>query len=160
MAVIVREMPPSGTFEAEHRGFFQPETEAHVGVIIQGSVDTTGLLKGNEWDQVVETYQVRLLVGPLWQHVHNVVPKVTVDRFQSSNPDQDDFMTWGVQNLGWDTVGELGPNNDELRIRLMFDVKIQGENAEIARLGYFLMASGRRLGEGGINEPGPVKKQG
>ena len=160
MAVIIREMPPSGNFEAEHRGFFQPETEAHVGVIVQGSVDTTDILKGNESDQHIETYDVRLLVGPLWQNVENVVPKVTIDRFHSSNPDQDDFMTWGVQNLTWDTIGELGPSNDELRIRLNFLVKIQGEYAQIKRLGYYLLASGRRLGVGGLNTPGPVKEQG
>jgi hypothetical protein len=158
MAIIFE--PQTSEFEAEHRGFFQPETEAHVGVIVQGSVKTRDHLNGNEDDNTVETYDVRLLVGPLWQHVGNVVPKVTIDGFDSTSPDEDDFMQWEVRNLSWDTVGELGPNNDELRIRLRFNVDIQGEHAQIVRLGYYLLASGRRLGQGGLNEPGPVKSQG
>ena len=157
MAIIV-EMPPSGDFEPEHRGLYQPETEAHVGVIVQGSVVTE--LDGNENDQVVESYDVRMLVGPLWQDVQSVVPKVTIDGFHSSNPDQDNFMRWTILNLTWDTVGEFGPNQNELRIRLKFRVNVQGEHAQVQRLGYYLLASGRRLGEGGLTEPDPVKQQG
>lgn len=160
MPPIIVEMPPSGTFDAEHRGFFQPETEAHVGVIIQGNVDTRDVIKGDEWDQVIQSYDIRMLVGPYWTQIENVVPKVTIDGFDSKNPDQDDFMRWEVLGLRWDSIGEQGPNNDELRIRLRFRVDVQGEHARIVRLGYFLMASGRRLGVGGINEPGPVFPQG
>jgi hypothetical protein len=152
--------PQANKFEAEHRGLYQPETESHVGVIVQGCVDTGGNLIGNEDDSVSETYDVRLLVGPFWQGVSNVVPKVTIDGFYSSNPDEDDYMRWEVQNLSWDTVGEFGPNQDELRIRLKFQVVVQGENAQIVRLGYYLLAQGRRLGAGGLNAPGPVKQQG
>lgn len=159
MTTIV-ELPPAGEFEAEHRGLYQPETESHVGVIVQGSVKTLDLLKGNESDNVVETYDVRLLVGPFWQDVASVVPKVTIDGFDSTNPDEDDFMQWEIRNLSWDTLGEFGPNQNELRIRLKFQVDIQGEHAQIQRLGYYLLASGRRLGVGGLNEPGPVKQQG
>ncbi len=158
MAIIFE--PEASAFEAEHRGLFQPETEAHVGVIVQGSVDTLGHLKGNEDDQVVEAYDVRLLVGPFWRDVRNAVPKVTIDGFRSTSPDEDDFMWWEVKNLSWDTVGEFGPNQDELRIRLKFQVWIQGEHAQIVRLGYHLLASGRQLGEGGLGQPGPVKEQG
>ena len=152
--------PPASEFEPEHRGLYQPETEAHVGVIVQGSVKTFPNLKGNADDNVEESYDVRLLVGPFWKHVNSVVPKVTIDGFYSSNPDEDDFMEWEVRNLSWDTVGEFGPNNDELRIRLKFTVNIMGEHAQIIRLGYYLLAAGRELGEGKLDEPGPVKKQG
>jgi hypothetical protein len=158
MAIIFE--PPASEFEPEHRGLYQPETEAHVGVIVQGSVNTFNNLKGDERDFVVETYDVRLLVGPFWKHVNSVVPKVTIDGFNSTSPDEDNFMQWEVRNLTWDTVGEFGPNQDELRIRLKFKVGIQGEHAQIIRLGYYLLASGRGLGEGGLDEPGPVKKQG
>lgn len=158
MAILFE--PPASAFEAEHRGLYQPEPGAHVGVIIQGSVGTKGHLKGNEWDQVVEAYDVRLLVGPFWEDVRSVVPKVTIDGFDSTNPDEDDFMQWEVSGLSWDTVGEFGPSQNELRIRLKFRVDIQGEYAQIVRLGYYLLASGRGLGVGGINAPGPVKQQG
>ena len=152
--------PQANDFEAEHRGFYQPETEAHVGVIVQGNVGTLTLLMGNEDDALPKVYDVRLLVGPFWQDVRSVVPKVTINGFYSTNPDQDDFMRWGVTNLSWDTVGEFGPNQNELRIRLKFQVVIQGEHAQIEQLGYYLLASGRRLGQGGLDTPGPVKKQG
>lgn len=158
--MITIEMPPAGEFEGEHRGLYQPETEAHVGVIVQGSVNTRDVLEGNEHDHTVESYNVRMLVGPFWRDVQSVVPKVTIDGFDSTSPDEDDFMQWEVQNLTWDTIGEFGPNQNELRIRLKFRVDVQGEHAQVIRLGYFLMASGRRLGEGGLNTPGPVKQQG
>jgi hypothetical protein len=158
MAIILE--PPPSAFEAEHRGFFQPETESYVGVVVQGSVDTADSLKGNEHDHAVETYDVRLLVGPFWKDVRNVVPKVTIDGFDSTSPDEDDFMQWGTSALSWDTVGEQGPNQDELRIRLKFRVDVQGEHAQVVRLGYYLLASGRKLGTGGLNQPGPVKSQG
>lgn len=157
---MIVEMPPVGTFEAEHRALYQPETEAHVGVIVQGSVHVAGVLEGNEDDSFEAIYDVRMMVGPLWRHVASVVPKVTIDGFRSTNPDQDDIMDWRVRNLTWDTVGELGPSNDELQIRLKFQVFVQGEHAQIVQLGYFLLASGRLLGEGGLNVPGPVKPQG
>ena len=152
--------PAASAFEAEHRGLYQPETEAHVGVIVQGSVDTHAKLIGNDDDGVIETYDVRLLVGPFWQDVKTVVPKVTIDGFKSTNPDEDDFMQWEIMNLTWDTVGEFGPNQNELRIRLNFQVFVRGAHSQIVRFGYYLLASGRRLGEGGLSEPGPVKQQG
>lgn len=158
--MTIIELPPVGDFEAEYRGLYQPEMEAHVGVIVQGSVGTHDIFKGDEQDNFMKDYDVRLLVGPFWQNVHSVVPKVTIDGFHSSNPDEDDFMHWEVRRLTWDTVGEFGPNQNELRIRLKFRVSIMGEHARIYRLGYYLLASGRRLGVGGLNQPGPVKPQG
>ena len=47
-----------------------------------------------------------------------------------------------------------------LRIRLKFDVIVQGEHANVWALGYYVMASGRMRGPGGINDPEPVKPQG
>jgi hypothetical protein len=47
-----------------------------------------------------------------------------------------------------------------LRIRLKFFVDVQGEHAQVFSLGYYFLASGRRLGVDGMNSPGPVKKQG
>jgi hypothetical protein len=88
------------------------------------------------------------------------VPKVTIDGFFSTSPDEDDYMRWRIKNLTWDTQGEFGPSQDELRIRLKFTVDVQGEHAMVTQLGYYLLASGRRLGVGGISEPGPVKPQG
>ena len=51
---------------------------------------------------------VRMLVGPFWRDVRSVVPKVTIDGFYSTNPDQDDYMRWKVRDLTWDTGGEFG----------------------------------------------------
>lgn len=159
MNPIIIEMPPQGVFDAEHRGFFQPEIEDHVGVIVQGSVDTRDILKGDDSDQVIVSHDIRMVVGPFWRQISTVVPKVTVDGFDSTNPDQDDFMRWEITSLRWMKDGPLGPN-DEDRIKLMFRVNVQGEHAQVIRLGYFLMASGRALGVEGIDEPGPVIDQG
>ena len=38
MAIII-ELSPAGTFEAELRGPYQPDKDAHVGVVVHGSVD-------------------------------------------------------------------------------------------------------------------------
>jgi len=161
MAIIENTVElPELAFEAEHRAIFQPEFDAHDGAIVQGTVGTPGIFKGADDDDDIALYHVRMLVGPFWKDVQSVVPKVTIDGFFSSNPDQDDNMRWTVQGLEWDTVGEFGPNNDELRIRLKFDVLVQGEHANVWALGYYLMASGRRFGSGGLNTPGPVKEQG
>jgi hypothetical protein len=152
--------PPAGDFEAEYRGRYQPEPTSHVGVIVQGSVGLTSALHGDDDDDTQKSHDVRLLVGPFWQNVENVVPKVTIDGFFSTSPDEDDYMRWRVRDLTWDTQGEFGPNQDELRIRLKFTVDVQGEHAMVTQLGYYLLAGGRRLGVGGISEPGPVKPQG
>ena len=152
--------PNPGDYEAEYRGLYQPVPDAHQGAIVQGSVSFVGSLKGDEDDSLEKIYDVRLMVGPYWRDVQSVVPKVTIDGFRSINPDEDDIMDWRIRNLHWDTVGELGPNQDELRIRLRFEVFVQGEHAQVVTIGYFLLASGRRLGAGGLNQPGPVKQQG
>lgn len=152
--------PPASDFEPEHRGLYRPLPEAHIGAIVQGSVAFAGVLVGDEDDSFEKIYEVRLLVGPFWRDVQNVVPKVTVDGFRNNNADEDDIADWRIRNLSWDTVGEFGPSQDESRIRLRFEVFVQGEHSQVINLGYYLMASGRRLGEGGLSEPGPVKRQG
>lgn len=152
--------PDAGSFEPEHRGLYGTDPAAHIGVIVQGSVfPPNGTFKGAAGDEFA-VYEVHLLVGPFWRHVQSVVPSVTVNGFYSSNPDQDDFMRWHVDHLRWDTEGELGSSQDELRIRLKFHLGVQGEHAEITRIGYYLMASGRRLGVDGLGVPGPIHPQG
>jgi hypothetical protein len=100
--------PPADSFEAEHRGRYQPVPTSHVGVIVQGSTGFGGYMLGNDDDSEFDTYDVRMLVGPFWRDVRSVVPKVTVDGFYSTNPDQDDYMRWKVRDLTWDTGGEFG----------------------------------------------------
>jgi hypothetical protein len=89
-----------------------------------------------------------------------VVPKVTIDGFRNTNADEDDQQKWEIKDLSWDTVGELGPANDELRIRLRANVLVRGQASQVIRLGYYLLARGRRLGQGGLGTPGPVRQQG
>ena len=122
-------------------------------MIVEGSVGFLATLKGHPDDGTINTYDMRLLVGPYWRNVESYVPKVTIDGFYSSGPDVDNYMRWRVRDLTWTTQGEFGPSQDELRIRLDFSVDVQGEKAELSQLGYYLLASGRRLGEGGLNEP-------
>lgn|GEM_PF-1891133 len=154
-------------FEPEHRHQFEAVSPSGPHVVIQGSIRTfpsgpppNGALRGNEDDDEENEFDVRILVGPFWKDVQSVVPKVTIDGFVSFNPDEDDALKWEIRELEWDTIGELGASNDELRIRLKFRVIVRGEHSWITRLGYHVMARGRRLGDGGLNTPGPVKTQG
>ena len=151
--------PPAADYEAEHRGLYRPLPEAHIGAIVQGSVEFHGLLAGGPQDSAEQVYEVRLLVGPCWRDVQNVVPKVTVDGVRNGNTNEGGITDWRVRNLSWDTVGECGPSGDESRIRLRFELCVQREHSQIVNLGYYLMANGRRLGAGGLNEPGPVRRQ-
>ena len=153
--------PNSSQYEPEYRYQFEAKSPSGPHVVVQGSVDTEPEnLQGFSLDEYSATYEVRLLVGPYWRDVQAVVPVVTIDGFWNSNADEDDEQRWEIHDLTWDTVGEFGPSNDELRIRLKFTVTVQGEYSKVIRLGYHLTARGRRLGEGGLNEPGPVKEQG
>ena len=164
MATIIE--PPEDRYEPEYRHQFEARNPSGPHVVAQGSVHVPWepslgyLIRGNESDHVTEEYDVRLMVGPYWRDIEAVVPKVTIDAFYTTSPDQDDQLSWEIRNLQWDTLGEFGPSQDELRIRLRFEVTISGEHSRIPRLGYHIIARGRRLGEGGLNEPGPVKSQG
>lgn len=156
--------PPAQAYEPEHRYQFRAQSPAGPHVVVQGSVDTflnaVGLLQGNPDDGQDNEYEVRLLVGPFWRDVQAVVPKVTIDGFRNTNADEDDQQKWEIKDLSWDTVGELGPANDELRIRLRANVLVRGQASQVIRLGYYLLARGRRLGQGGLGTPGPVRQQG
>jgi hypothetical protein len=131
---------------------------------VQGSVNLIEVnepfLKGHENEETDNEYDVYLLVGPYWKDVEAVVPSVTIDGFHNDNADEDDEQKWEIKGLTWDTVNEFGPNSDELRIRLKFTVLVRGERSFVIRLGYYLIARGRQLGSGGLNAPGPVKRQG
>lgn len=155
--------PAANAYEAEYRHCFEAKSPT-IGtkfphVIVQGSVCGIPLM-GNEDEEKDNQYDVRLLVGPYWKNVEAVVPSVTIDGFWNSNADQDDQQKWEIKELKWDTVNEFGPNNDELRIRLKFKVLVRGEESHVFRFGYYLIAMGRQLGDGGLNIPGPVKEQG
>jgi len=153
--------PNASQYEPEYRYQFAAKSPSGPHVVVQGSVNTEPeQLKGFPLDEYSTVYDVRLLVGPYWRDVQAVVPTVTIDGFWNSNSDEDDEQQWRIYDLHWDTVGEFGPSNDELRIRLTFKVLVQGEYSRVMRIGYHVFARGRRLGEGGLNEPGPVKQQG
>jgi len=155
---------PSGSaYEPEHRYRFTVTDPSGPHVVIQGSV-TEELpyvtMKGNEDEEWSNEYEVRLLVGPFWKHVGAVVPNVTINGFYNWNADEDDEQLWEILDLTWDTVNEFGPSHDELRIRLKFKVRVRGARSRVIRIGYYVFARGRGLGEGGVNEPGPVRQQG
>lgn len=153
--------PDASNYEPEYRYQFEAQNPPGPHVVAQGSVNVKGsVLQGVALDELIKTYEILLLVGPYWEDVESVVPKVTIDGFMNTNADEDDEQRWEIDNLSWDTVGGFGPNKDEKRIRLKFDLAIQGEESRIIRLGYYLIARGRRLGAGGLNQPGPVKDQG
>jgi hypothetical protein len=156
--------PPSQDYEPEHRYQFVAQSPSGPHVVVQGSVDTflhaVGYIQGNPNEGEDNEYDVRLEVGPFWRDVQAVVPKVTIDGFRNTNSDEDDQQKWEIKDLTWDTIGELGASNDELRIRLKMKVLVRGEVSQIIRLGYYLLARGRRLGAGGLNTPGPVRSQG
>lgn len=156
----VRE-PDASQYEPEYRYQFEAKDPSGPHVVVQGSVDTEpDILQGFPLDEFSSEYEVRLLVGPFWKDVQAVVPSVTIDGFWNANADEDDEQQWRIHSLTWDTVNEFGPSSDELRIRLKFKVRVQGEYSRVMRIGYYVFARGRKLGEGGLNEPGPVKQQG
>ena len=153
--------PDSSKYEPEYRMFFIPENPNGAHVVLQGSVDTESMdLKGFPVEEYYTGYEVHLLVGPFWKDVQSVVPRVSLDGYMNSNSDEDDEQGWYISDLQWDTVGEVGHSNDELRIRLKFQLSVKGDNTLITRIGYYLTAHGRKIGYNGLNQPGPVKQQG
>lgn len=150
--------PEPSQYEAEYRYQFQARTPRGPHVIVQGSVITD--LRGHSDDDNSE-YVVELLVGPFWKRsIEAVVPSVTINGFWNSNADEDDQQLWEIKNLTWDSVNEFGKTKDEFRVRLTFTVLVRGEESHIIRLGYYLVASGVELGDGGLNAPEPVKPNG
>ncbi|MDJ0835570.1 MAG: hypothetical protein QNK37_03580 [Acidobacteriota bacterium] len=152
--------PAESSYEPEYRLQFLTKSPPYPHVVVQGSVNLGTDLMGNDDETIDNEYDVRLLVGPYWKHLRNVVPSVTINGYWNSNADEDDQQKWDVWGLTWDTVGEFGANNDELRIRLKFNFRVRGEESRVMRIGYYLIANGRGLGAEGLNIPGPVKEQG
>lgn len=153
--------PGPADYEPEHRHRFAAADPAGEHVVVQGSAYFGDQLHGkldDDEDESDETYDVWLLVGPLWAgDVQTVVPQVTVNGFYNGDSDDDDQQRWDIRNLTWDTIGELGPNQDEVRIRLRFEVAVRGQSSRVERIGYYLIARARQLGNGGVTAPGPIK---
>jgi hypothetical protein len=150
--------PASSLYEPEHRYKFTAESPAGPHVVIQGSAGAAeGALLGNEDEELANEYEVHLVVGPYWKYVDSAVPSVTINGFWNSNADEDDQQIWEVLDLQCDLVLGSGPHTGEHRLRLKFKVRVCGENSQIVRLGYYVFARGRELGDGGLNEPGPVR---
>ena len=160
MAQII-EIPPS-LMVPEHRLLFKPAEPAWDHVVVSGEVDLVTssdesfALQGASDDDTA-MYEVHLKVGPWWQDVRVCVPHVTINGFKNTNADEDDEQEWIIRDLKWTTDGEGAPNPGEVRIRLEFNVGLRGESSFLRWLGYGFTAAGRKLGVGGIFEPGPVK---
>lgn len=151
--------PSFAEYWPEHRLMFVPQSPEGVNIAVSGFVNVS--LSGWPDENRYAFYDVRLDVGPYWSGaVWAVVPNVAIARIISTNADEDDLLGLQVQNLSWDTVNEHGPSGNELRIRLKFQIAVAGEYMQVRGLRYFFVANGRALGEGGINEPGPVVDQG
>jgi len=150
--------PSFAEYWPEHRLVFAAQSPAGAHVAASGFVNMS--LKGQPEENAYAFYDVRLNVGPFWRQVRAVVPHVAIARVVSINTDEDDLFGLRVQNLTWDTTNEHGPSQDELRIRLKFQIAVAGEYLRVEGLHYYFFASGRALGEGGINKPGPVVEQG
>ncbi|MGI9551862.1 MAG: hypothetical protein ACR2MT_11730 [Aurantibacter sp.] len=148
--------PLPGSYEPEHRYQFSAKNPAGVHVVVSGNVLTSDDLRGNEDETVDNVHEVHFIVGPWWRDVNSVVPSVRITGFINSDADIDDEQGWNIRELTWDTVGGTGPNISEERIRLKFKVRVRGEKSIVRNIGYYLIASGRRLGEVGLKSPGPV----
>jgi hypothetical protein len=148
--------PPGSYYEPEHRYRFTAPDPAGSHVVIQGSI-----MANIGWppsdDEFVTEYHVHLLVGPYWKHVEAVVPSVTIALFRNPNADEDDQQYWEILDVDWQLLSGTGAHVGEFRIRLNFKVRVGGENSNVGRISYFVFARGRELGDGGLNEPGPVR---
>ena len=153
--------PAPSSYEAENRFAFTGSlSPAGAYVVGQGSVDMKPYeVIGHPLDKFSILYKVELIVGPYWKDVSLVTPQVVIDGFHNANADEDDEQAWRISNLTWDRVGGFGPNGNLKRIRLKFEVLVQGEYSQLTRLGYHYFARGRELGPDGVAEPGPVKPQ-
>ncbi len=148
--------------DPEYRLQFPKSGEQEVHVAASGSVDCYPE-KANRLAGVTDSgseYDVRLIVGPYWNDITAVVPKVTIDGVLQHNADEDDKQAFVIRDLSWDSVGEQGPKRNLLRIRLKFTVAVWGEESYVNRLGYAIFARGMRRDELSIDEPGPVAPQG
>ena len=139
-------------FEKEHRYQFEAKSPAGPHVVVSGNTWGLGTLGTN--DDTFEDYEVRLIVGPWWKDVQNVVPFVTINGFMNDDWDEVDAAGWEVTDLTWDTVGgDQAPHLDEERIRLKFILRVRGEGSAVIRTAYHFFARGRQLGAEGLGSP-------
>lgn len=155
---------PAFLMVPEHRHSFKPQAPSWDHVVASGEVDFTqpldvdeGFVVQGHHDDSTSFYEVHLKVGPWWRDVQVCVPHVTINGFMNTDADEDDEQEWIIKDLKWATDGEGAPNPGEVRIRLEFVVGLRGERSWLRWLGYSFTAAGRRLGVGGISEPGPIK---
>ena len=152
----IKEVPTS-MHDPEHRIWFRPEAPSWDFVTVSGHAEVNSLEIWGTADDVWEEYEVHIWIGPWWKDVRNVVPSISVDAFDNPNADEDDWQGYRIKNLVWATDGEGAPaGSNEVRVRLEFLFGIRGENSYLRSFGYRATIAGRGLGEGGLNEPGPV----
>jgi hypothetical protein len=144
--------------ELEHRLQFPKAGGQEVHVAVAGNAAAANQLRG--WTDAGTTYDVSMVVGPYWNDIDAVVPKVTIDGVYQEDADEDDRQAFTVAGLSWDSIGEQGPHRDLLRIRLNFGVHVAGERSYLGWIGYTLFARGLRRDELSIDDPGPVAPQG
>ena len=153
---------PANLMVPEHRHAFKPASPSWDHVVVSGEVDLDNssaeavALQGHS-DDDTSFYEVHLKVGPWWRDVQTCVPQVSIDGYLNHDADEDDQQSWIIRNLKWTTDGEGAPNVGEVRIRLEFEVGLRGEATWLRGLGYGFTAAGRRLGVGGVGQPGPIK---
>ena len=157
----VHEVHPSHVTAEFRHGFKEPGTDWD-HVVVSGEIDL--LISGNnnflilgETDDDMKWYEIHVLVGPWWRSLSKVVPYVSNTGFINFNADEDNKIGWAIANVRWARDGDGAPHPEEERVRLEFDVGVQGELSKLFRLSYHVTAAGRRLGDGGIDEPGPVQ---
>jgi hypothetical protein len=153
---------PASLMVPEHRLRFKPADPAWEHVVASGEVNLAdssfeALVLQGEFDDSTSMYEVHLKVGPWWRDVQVCVPHVTIAGFKNTDADEDDQQEWIIRDLKWTTDGEGAPNAGEVRIRLEFKVGLRGEASWLRWLGYHFTAAGRKLGVGGISQPGPIK---
>jgi hypothetical protein len=158
MPIIVE--VPAANVAPEFRHAFRAQSPAWDHAVVSGEVDFVNIapiaVRGTD-DDVMDEYEIHVRVGPWWRDVRVCVPFVTINGFLNTNADEDDQQAWIIRDLKWATDGEGAPNPGGVRIRLEFKVGLQGEYSWLRQLGYYFTAAGRRLGVGGIGEPGPIK---
>jgi len=153
---------PANRMVAEHRHAFKPQSPSWEHVVASGEVDLDNAspeaiaLQGHSDDET-SYYEVHMIVGPWWRDVQVCVPHVVLSGFLNEDADEDDEQAWIARQVKWTTDGEGAPNPGEVRIRLEFTVGLRGEASWLRWISYNFTAAGRRLGVGGVKEPGPIK---
>lgn len=114
-------------FEKEHRlQFLAPPSaggDPILHVVFSGSVGAFSTKRSS--DSADTHWNVVMVVGPFWASggVKQVVPHVSIGRYQNTNADEDDEQAWEIMGLTWDTVNVPTTKNLfttlEDRIRLL-----------------------------------------